>query len=141
MTIDILRNEMEIARRGLIPHVDTDLISKWSKFSKEEVKKLREICFMLTWDNIIFDMAFEKREEYLGRDKLDEMLLKEVSERIQLILETYPYSWDIVKYALPFNLVNDTKEISKNSIDDMSDIKMYAGKLYALHKAIREEFH
>ena len=64
---------------------------------------------MLTWDNIIYDIAFEKREECLDRDKVEEMLLKEVSERIELILESYPYSWDIVKYAL--------------------------------HKAIREEFH
>lgn len=141
MIIDILRNEMEMASRGLIPHIDTDLISKWSKFSKEEIKQLREICFMLTWDNIISDMAFEKREENLSMDKVEELLLKEVSERIEFILETYPYSWDIVKYALPFNLVNDTKEISKNSIDDMSDIKIYARKLYVLHKAIQEEVY
>ena len=132
---------MEIASRGLIPHVDTDMISKWSKFSKEEVKKLREICFMLTWDNIIYDMAFEKSEECLGRDKVEEMLLKEVSERVEFILDTYPYSWDIVKYALPIKLVNDTKEISQNSIEDMSDVKIYARKLYALQKAIREEVH
>lgn len=60
MIIDILRDEMKRASSGLIPHVDTDLISKWSKFSKEEIKQLKEICFMLTWDNIIYDMAFEK---------------------------------------------------------------------------------
>lgn len=99
---------MEIASRGLIPHVDTDSISKWSKFSKEEVEKLREICFMLTWDNIIYDMVLEKREEYLDGDNVEEMLLK---------------------------------EISQISIDDMSDVKIYARKLYALHKAIREEVH
>ena len=76
----------------------------------------RQVIVVKSPDPKLFEQAiFILRTDAEGIT--DEMLLKEVSERIQLILETYPYSWDIVKYALPFNLVNDTKDAISDTIE------------------------
>lgn len=57
-----------------------------------------------------------------------------------MILETYLYSFDIIRHVVPFALRENTNEISEKNIKDYSLVKKYSERLYLMHKAMYESY-
>ena len=113
-------------------------LARWMEYSVEDVRNLDSICDMLSISGMAWHIVLREKGNNIELTQAKDMLIELLAKRVHEILENYSYSFDIIKYAMPVQLKDDTKEICEDNIENMFIIGVHSKDIYEKCRILRE---
>lgn len=132
MAINIIKDQNKLApyvHSSEVP-VTEEKLARWMGISKEVAEQVDSLCYSLAPKVLAWALICEHKHKLLSVEQARSCLIKRIKEKVLYAEENYHFPFDVIKHAMPVQLLDDNKEMSEDNIANIGIINSMAYEIY-----------
>lgn len=141
MAIKIIKDQNKLApyvHSSEVP-VTVDKLARWMDISKKAAEQVDSLCYTLAPKVLVWSLIYEYNHMLISVEQARCYLIKRIKEKVLYAEENYHFPFDVIKHAMPIQLLDEEKEICEDNIENIGIINSMAYEIYEGIKVLNEK--
>lgn len=141
MAINIIKDQNKLAPyvySGDI-RVSEDDLARWMNVSKEKAEQVVSLCYRLALEVLEWAVIQEQKQNLLSIEQAKKYLIEKIEEKVRYAQKHYRFPYDVIKCAMPINLIDEEKGFSEDNIENDTILNKMAYHVCESIKIIKEK--